>query len=716
MPAGYSYYRTITVQNRSGGTLTDYPVRVHLVAANFTFTDIQADFDDVVFYDSTGTTALKHWFEEKDKAGSAAKAWFKAPSLTSGSNTFRVYYVNGSATNTEDPDNVFSYYNALTTTDDMNALDTTFGTTTWSVVTDAGSPTGNAVDSNVSSGNAHGRTITVTLPTEYVVEVHTAEKEATLGAYPGPLLDCADGDNWYRPAAGGGSTKDVEIQENNATTLTNRDQQTINATLGVAKDAWYKQVCEWRKTQTWSVDSSFSCPSGDVPKQQSITTDGTLVYVSGDDEVVSYNMSGTKQTEYDGTGVPGSAAAVWGDLCIADTGSGALLYAVRWDTSSPKTRVYSFDPTDLSTGPTLVRDISADFATEGNSIAFDSEGHFLVGENSTTTGTNLVVNVYNDDFTTILSSWVYPYGHDTQITGAQCAEFWNETLVVTSHTQTGGIEPVLFFNWDAVAQKADFVAYVDTGIPTIQGLTWDSSGETWIANDRDSFEVDFYSVALHSTSRRAAGAWIDGTKSFRAVEWDVASPFTQAEAGIGAFRDARFSQLFYRQVAWPEPGVSLGAETDAASARSLSAVTRLGGSGFPRPMYGSFAGKAAAEPEPEVVARARGGWLPEEFFARPRKPSPRVKTWLDTERELRVLLQAAYEDITGEGPEEPIAQAAGELAREFAPAQAEVPLPEVAVIDFAAMASSTETAERLLALYERYLDDEEAAVLLLLTI
>ncbi len=32
------------------------------------------------------------------------------------------------------------------------------------------------------------------------------------------------------------------------------------------------------------------------------------------------------------------------------------------------------------------------------------------------------------------------------------------------------------------------------------------------------------------------------------------------------------------------------------------------------------------------------------------------------------------------------------------------------------MASSTETAERLLALYERYLDDEEAAVLLLLTI
>ncbi len=94
--------KPITVTEASGGTLTNYQVKV-VVAYD---SDMQADFDDIRFTDASGTS-LDYWLESKTDS-TTATFWVEVNSLTASSaNTIYMYYGNGVAVTTSSLANTF---------------------------------------------------------------------------------------------------------------------------------------------------------------------------------------------------------------------------------------------------------------------------------------------------------------------------------------------------------------------------------------------------------------------------------------------------------------------------------------------------------------------------------------------------------------------------------------------------------------------------------
>jgi len=102
---GYTYRRAIVVTEATGGTLTDYQVKLSILSTSFGA--IQSLAQDVRVTDSDGITLLDYWVESFDGSANLV-VWTKIPSLTASSaRTLYVYYGNSGAADAQAFSSVF---------------------------------------------------------------------------------------------------------------------------------------------------------------------------------------------------------------------------------------------------------------------------------------------------------------------------------------------------------------------------------------------------------------------------------------------------------------------------------------------------------------------------------------------------------------------------------------------------------------------------------
>ena len=102
MDDDWSYRKRITITNPNSSDLTNYPVRLEIAYES----DMQSDYDDLRFTDSSGTTTIPYYIE--DTTSATATVWAKVPTLTGSANTnIFIYYGNSFAANAESGSNTF---------------------------------------------------------------------------------------------------------------------------------------------------------------------------------------------------------------------------------------------------------------------------------------------------------------------------------------------------------------------------------------------------------------------------------------------------------------------------------------------------------------------------------------------------------------------------------------------------------------------------------
>ncbi|MEL7249266.1 MAG: DUF2341 domain-containing protein [Bacteroidota bacterium] len=114
---GWDFYRSITVDNTAGATLTDYQVEFSLNTADLVSQGkLQADGADLrVFADDC--TPLPFW---GDSLGTSTdtRIWVKIPSFATGTSlNLQVYYGNSEAENATDGDNTFIFFDDFSSDD-----------------------------------------------------------------------------------------------------------------------------------------------------------------------------------------------------------------------------------------------------------------------------------------------------------------------------------------------------------------------------------------------------------------------------------------------------------------------------------------------------------------------------------------------------------------------------------------------------------------------
>ena len=128
--AGESWYnanwtrrKAITVTENSGSTLTDYQVKITISYD----TDMQADFNDIRFTDSDGSTLIDHWLQSKTDS-TTADFWVEIPTLTASSTkTIYIYYGNPSASSASNETNTFDFFDDFSS----GVLDDSWSQTDW---------------------------------------------------------------------------------------------------------------------------------------------------------------------------------------------------------------------------------------------------------------------------------------------------------------------------------------------------------------------------------------------------------------------------------------------------------------------------------------------------------------------------------------------------------------------------------------------------------
>ncbi|MDD3101712.1 MAG: DUF2341 domain-containing protein, partial [Patescibacteria group bacterium] len=93
-PSIWQYQRAITINNSTGGALTNYQVSVSLTALNFDFSHANSNGSDIRFTDSDADTELDYWIESYDSAAQTATIWVEVPSI-SASSTKTIYMYHG---------------------------------------------------------------------------------------------------------------------------------------------------------------------------------------------------------------------------------------------------------------------------------------------------------------------------------------------------------------------------------------------------------------------------------------------------------------------------------------------------------------------------------------------------------------------------------------------------------------------------------------------
>ena len=124
--SGWSYAKEHIVWGTTAGAQTNYQMRVkvHRVAGTdgmpaaedvYVGTDCQADFDDIRFTDSDGSTELDYWLESVN--GDVATFWVEIPNIPAspGSTKIYMYYGNAGASSTTNGDDTFVFFDNFDT-------------------------------------------------------------------------------------------------------------------------------------------------------------------------------------------------------------------------------------------------------------------------------------------------------------------------------------------------------------------------------------------------------------------------------------------------------------------------------------------------------------------------------------------------------------------------------------------------------------------------
>src|SRR5450756_1283772 len=102
--------KMITVTGSTAGVQANYPVKVTVAYA----AGMKADFSDLRFTDSSGTTLLSYWIETEADS-STAVVWVKVPSVPIAPNTTTVYayYGNPAAVSLSNGDTTFTLFDTF---------------------------------------------------------------------------------------------------------------------------------------------------------------------------------------------------------------------------------------------------------------------------------------------------------------------------------------------------------------------------------------------------------------------------------------------------------------------------------------------------------------------------------------------------------------------------------------------------------------------------
>ena len=107
--AAWSYRKPISLNNQSGGELTNYQVLITLTTDNIDYSHFNNDGSDVRFTNNTGVV-LSYWIEDWNYGGTS-KVWVKVDSIPTGDNLCcYIYYGNSNATNASNGDNTFDFF------------------------------------------------------------------------------------------------------------------------------------------------------------------------------------------------------------------------------------------------------------------------------------------------------------------------------------------------------------------------------------------------------------------------------------------------------------------------------------------------------------------------------------------------------------------------------------------------------------------------------
>ncbi len=104
--ASWSKRKRIAVSNPTGATLTDQAVQI---VVDYD-ADMQSDFDDLRFTDSTGTTSIPYWIESRT-ASASSTVWVNLATIpANGSSVIYMYYGNSGVADSGDGSNTFTFF------------------------------------------------------------------------------------------------------------------------------------------------------------------------------------------------------------------------------------------------------------------------------------------------------------------------------------------------------------------------------------------------------------------------------------------------------------------------------------------------------------------------------------------------------------------------------------------------------------------------------
>lgn len=109
----WSYRKSVSIANSSGGTLTDFQVGITMDTASLIAAGkMQSDCGDILITDSGGNTTFPYWIESSTKACNTAttKIWIKEPSIPTTGTSVYIYYGNSSASYSQEPNSIFPLF------------------------------------------------------------------------------------------------------------------------------------------------------------------------------------------------------------------------------------------------------------------------------------------------------------------------------------------------------------------------------------------------------------------------------------------------------------------------------------------------------------------------------------------------------------------------------------------------------------------------------
>ena len=167
--SAWQYRSAVTITNATGGTLSNFQVRVGL-GSGFPFGNARADGADVRFTSADGVTLIPFWVEEWNPQAGTASIWVRVPSIPSAGATVYLYFGNATASSASNGSSTFEFF------DDFNGgvIDATKWTASggsWAVLsgTQQDGTTG-----GVAQGTTTGRQILYSSysGTDYVVDAY----------------------------------------------------------------------------------------------------------------------------------------------------------------------------------------------------------------------------------------------------------------------------------------------------------------------------------------------------------------------------------------------------------------------------------------------------------------------------------------------------------------------------------------------------------------